>query len=149
MKQRFLLDTSCMVALVCGWHADHASTTHEVKRRFSRGEELVVAAPALVETYSVLTRLPSSHRLPPAEALSLLDANFMNDVEVTALPARVYRALLSRAPSLQIQGGRVYDAVIVECALQAGAGALLTLNESHFRSWESERLKVVVPVAGR
>jgi predicted nucleic acid-binding protein len=134
-----------MVALVCGWHGDHPSTTEEVNRRLSRGEELVVAAPALVETYSVLTRLPSPHRLSPRDALSLLDANFMSGVEITSLSGRVYRALLSRAPALQIQGGRIYDAVIFECAVEAGAAALLTLNGSHFRSWQSEQLKIVVP----
>src|SRR6184192_3362205 len=65
MKPRFLLDTSCLVAAVCSWHMHHEATAAEISRRLSRGEEPVMAAPALVEAYAVLTRLPAPHRLLP------------------------------------------------------------------------------------
>ncbi|MFB3825533.1 MAG: hypothetical protein ACE15B_02145 [Bryobacteraceae bacterium] len=32
------------------------------------------------DAYSVLTRLPAPHRLSPADALSLMEANFMGPV---------------------------------------------------------------------
>ncbi len=88
---RFLPDTSCIVAALCGWHEHHERAARELGRRLDSGEALVVAAPALVETYAVLTRLPSPHRLSPADSQALLEANFLSDVaEVVALEAEEY-----------------------------------------------------------
>ena len=62
--RRFLPDTSCLVAAVCWWHENHAATAQELARRARPREEMVMAAPALVEAYAVLTRLPPP--VPPA-----------------------------------------------------------------------------------
>ena len=42
-------------------------------------------APALVEAYAVLTRLPPPHRLSPDMALALLENNFLKLATVIAL----------------------------------------------------------------
>ena len=141
----FLPDTTCMVAFVCGWHPDHERSTKEIGARLSRGETLVIAAPALVESYSVLTRLPVPYRTSAADALFLLEANFMKQAEVVSLKAGDYVSLLRSAPTGGVAGGQIYDAVIVECALRAGVAVLLTLNERHFRAFQPRRLKVMVP----
>ena len=134
-----------MIALVCGWHADHSRSAAEFSRRLSRGEELVVAAPALVEAYAVLTRLPPPYRLAPADALFLLQSNFVGDRRLVSLSPRAYESLLRESARLGIAGGKVYDAVIAECAVQAGVDALLTLNERHFQDVGRDRLKLVIP----
>ena len=74
------LDTSCLIAAVCGWHEQHRVAAAEIGRRLDRGERLSVAAHALTEAYAVLTRLPAPHRLSPADAWELLRANFLDDV---------------------------------------------------------------------
>ncbi|SRR5579884_1287912 len=144
----FLLDTSCMVATLLGWHEHHERAVREIERRLDRGERLVVAAPALIETYAVLTRLPPPHRLSPGDSRSLLVANFMDGrTEVIALEAVAYRHLLDSAPERGIAGGRIYDAVIVACALAAGVDSVLTFNERQFRSLGADALQMVVPPA--
>lgn len=143
---RFLPDTSCMVAALCAWHEHHERAAREIERRLGSGEVLVVAAPALVETYAVLTRLPPPHRLSPTDGKTLLEANFMDDaVEMVALEADSYRRLLRSAPERSISGGRIYDAVIVSCALVAKAEALLTFNERQFRLLAGKAVAIVVP----
>src|SRR5436305_10172290 len=112
----FLPDTSCMVAAVCSWHEHHERAALAIESRLNRRERMVVAAPALIEAYSVLTRLPAPHRLSPADALSLLEANFMRLVNVVALLPEDYRAMLRGAPPADISGGRIYDAIIAACA---------------------------------
>ena len=112
-----------------------------------RGDKLVSAAPALVETYSVLTRLPSPQRLSPSDALAVLEMSFIANAQIVALANYSYIALLRKAPSMEVYGGRIYDAVIAECAVQARVSTLLSLNEAHFKKWESDRLKIVVPAA--
>lgn len=46
-----------MIAAICSWHEHHEAAIGEIERRLGRREAMVVAAPALVETYAVLTRL--------------------------------------------------------------------------------------------
>lgn len=72
----FLPDTSCMVAAVCDWHEHHERAREEIERRLDRDEVMVTAAPALVEAYAVLTRLPAPHRLSPEDALVLIDISW-------------------------------------------------------------------------
>jgi predicted nucleic acid-binding protein len=138
-------DTSCIVAAVCAWHEHHDPAAREISNRLERAEPFVVAAPALIEAYAVLTRLPPPHRLSGADALALLDANFIKQAQVIALDGSSYRALLRRAPRDGIAGGRTYDAVIAECALKARSTALLTFNASDFASFSKLGLEIVVP----
>lgn len=126
------LDTSCMVAAVCGWHEHHPAAAEAIERRLDAGGRLAIAAHALVETYAVLTRLPAPHRLAPADAWALVKTNFVDGAEVVTLDAASHAALLGRLATAGIGGGRTYDALIAACASQARAATLLTFNPRHF-----------------
>jgi predicted nucleic acid-binding protein len=128
----FALDTSCMVAAVCTWHEHHLAAVAEIERRFDAGARLAIAAHALVEAYAVLTRLPAPHRLAPADAWALINANFVEPASIVALSGPVHVTLLRGLAAQGIAGGRSYDAVIGACARQAKAEALLTFNRRHF-----------------
>jgi predicted nucleic acid-binding protein len=132
-----------MVAALVEWHEHHLAAAREISSRLESGSAMVVAAPALVEAYAVLTRLPAPHRLAAADALALLEANFGGQ-PVAALDGAGYRSLLGAAPGLSVSGGRIYDAVIARCAQHAGVGTLLTFNERHFRGLVKD-LEIVVP----
>ena|SRR5437868_14305005 len=135
-----------MIALVCAWHQHHERAAREVGRRLDGGETLIVAAPALVEAYAVLTRLPPPHRLSPSNSRALLAGNFMSDgVEVVVLDTFGYEHLLRGAPERGIMGGAIYDAVILACALAARVDILLTFNERQFQLLAGGRIEVVVP----
>lgn len=141
----FLPDTSCLVAAVCGWHEHHEAAQEEISRRLRRAEPMFVGAPALVEAYAVLTRLPPPHRLSPADALRLIEVGFGQSGRIIALDGRSYRALLRRAVDEGIAGGRTYDAVIAECALREKGVTLLTFNADDFSAFASRGLEIVVP----
>ena len=121
-----------MVAAVCTWHERHAAAVTDIEGRLAGGEQMAMPGPALVETYAVLTRLPSPHRLSAADAWTLVEANFIKHSSVTALSGAAYVRLLRRVAHQAIIGGRTYDAVIAECARQAKAETLLTFNRQHF-----------------
>jgi predicted nucleic acid-binding protein len=144
---RFMPDTSCMIPAVCTWHEHHEQAAREIERRLDNGEVLIVAVPAVVESYAVLTRLPTPHRISPADSLALLEGNFMTDtVELVTLRTDAYRDLLRSAPGRRIAGGRLYDAVIVACARAARVDALLTFNDRHFAPLAQQGPQIVVPV---
>lgn len=133
-----------MIAAVCSWHEHHELAANEIDRRLARREKMIVAAPALVEAYAVLTRLPPPHRLAPEAALTLLDNNFVKSVTVIALTAKSYEALLRLAPKKGVAGGRTYDAVIGTCAEQGKASTVLTFNAGDFTALGKD-FAVVIP----
>jgi predicted nucleic acid-binding protein len=127
-------------------HAHHSRAFREIEDRRDRGETLVVAAPALVEAYSVMTRLPPPETLSPATAGNLLRTNFLDsDAKLVALSATEYSRVIIDAPQQVVSGGRVYDAVIVACAISAAVQVILTFNERHFRPLARDGVAVVVP----
>ena len=94
---RFVPDTNCMIAAVaCTWHEHHERAPEEIERRLERGETLFVAAHPLIEAYAVLTRLPSPYRLSPADALVLIEENFIQSARIVTLASRSYRRFLRR-----------------------------------------------------
>jgi predicted nucleic acid-binding protein len=141
----FFVDTSCIIAAVCDWHKHHAEAAAEIERRLEGKERLATAAHALAEAYAVLTRMPAPYRLASADALALLEANFIDGARVIALDAEGYLSLLKRIADDGLSGGRTYDAIIAECALRAQAATLLTFNTLHFQALEPVNMRVVVP----
>jgi predicted nucleic acid-binding protein len=133
-----------MIAAVCSWHEHHGQAAGEIQRRLVRRERMIIAAPALVEAYSVLTRLPPPHRLSPENTLILLEANFIKGTTIIVLQAGSYRDLLRQAPNNGVAGGQTYDAVIAMCAFKAKASALLTFNRSDFL-FAAKQIDIIVP----
>lgn len=143
---RFLLDTNCMIALVSTWHEHHDRALEEVEDRLAIGQKMVIAGPALVEAYAVLTRMPNPYRLASADAVRLLAANFTDGrTEIVVLDAPAYVGLLKQASNRGIAGGRMYDAIIAECALEAKVETLLTFNRRHLEPLAQPPLEIVVP----
>lgn len=120
-----------MIAAVCSWHERHARVLATIERRLDRGARLVVAAHALLETYAVLTRLPPPHRLAPADAWALVNANFVEAAQVVAAESQSYIALLSNLADAGVAGGRSYDALIAATLADLQL-EFLTLNPRHF-----------------
>jgi predicted nucleic acid-binding protein len=143
----FLPDSSCIVAAVSQWHEHHTPAAREVNARLARGEAMLLAAPALVESYSVLTRLPAGRRLSPVDALAVLAGSFVEQGRTIALDAGDYVRLLHTAVEQGTAGGGVYDAVIAACARAGGASTLLTFNARQFLPFQDDELAVVVPTA--
>ncbi len=134
------LDSSVLVAGLSPWHEQFArarpvlatlAATTPADRRF------VLPVPALVESYSVLTRLPAPLRVSPAKALSALHQVLHGRVQLVNLAAEETWEFLTLQRDSRVLGGRVYDALILACAAKAGAGILLTFNVRHFASLSS------------
>jgi predicted nucleic acid-binding protein len=140
----YLADTSCLVALLCGWHEHHSITVKEMNRRHQSGDELILSAYSLMESYAVLTRIPFPFRLSERDAHQLLKTNFSGTTLITLTKAQYWDAL-RLCSDLDISGGQVYDALIVACAKKAGAKTLLTWNQKHFIEFQDSGLSVQAP----
>lgn len=114
------LDTSVVVPAVLSWHEAHSESAAA-----ATGGSL--PAHALVETYAVLTRLPTPHRLAPEVARALLDGWF-GDNRVLAPSLRLSRSVHRRLEDAGVSGGASYDGLVALTAQEHGA-ELLTRDE--------------------
>ncbi len=126
-------DTSVIVAAMLGWHEQHASALRTLQQAFDRNR-VVVPGPALIEAYSVMTRLPAPHRLSPSDTRELLDETFSAAARVVPLTAQELWRLVRELSEQQVAGGRAYDAHILACARKAEASVLWTFNERDFQA---------------
>jgi predicted nucleic acid-binding protein len=140
---REVVDTSVVVAALLGWHEEHEPARKALERCLT-SERLVLPAPTLLEAYAVMTRLPSPHRLSPADAAALLRDTFAG-VNTVALDSGEVWQLVENLEMNQVSGGRSYDGHILACARKAGARRLLTLNERDFLALGDTPIEIVRP----
>jgi predicted nucleic acid-binding protein len=102
------VDTSLVIAAFASWH-EH----HEMARRVLDGGVRLIEHCAL-ETYSVLTRLPTPHRVSGELVRAFLDARFPQPF--LRLSARSYRSFLNTLAERGVSGGAAYDALVAATA---------------------------------
>ncbi|HUO84159.1 MAG TPA: PIN domain-containing protein [Thermoanaerobaculia bacterium] len=135
------LDTSVVIAALLSWHEWHAKAAAAVDRLMA-ADQILLPLPVLIESFSVMTRLPHPHRLSGGDALEVLRS--FTDAATAGFPTRRIWSFLASANAKEMIGGRVYDAVIVECAIAGEARRLLTFNSRDFALFD-ERIEVVEP----
>lgn len=112
-------DTSVLVPAIVTWHPRHEDSRRAVT-------ETVTALPShvLVETYSVLTRLPAPHRLSPAIAGQAVAGI---GLEVLTLPGAAQIDMLGSLAEEGVRGGATYDGLVAATAKHHGL-ALVTAD---------------------
>ena len=112
-------DTSVVIPALAEWHE-----FHKVARSACRGVE-AVPAHVLLESVSVLTRLPGGVALTTPVAVSAVRGKF--PAAPLTLTAAEYDALAVVLADRGLRGGQVYDALVAATAASRGA-KLLTLD---------------------
>lgn len=115
--RRLALDISVAVPYLMRGHSAHVHV-----RQWLAGVETVLTTHSLVETYSVLTRLPGDARVAPVDAVRLIDDNMG---AVVAVPEAAAMVLHQRMARHGVAGGAVHDA-LVGIAASAAALTLVT-----------------------
>ena len=146
MSGRFAADTSVIVASLLTWHEHHAASGRALEAAMDDAP-VVIPAPALVEAYAVMTRLPAPHRLSPRDAHALLEQNFAGSARVEGLTGDECWAMLASLAADAIAGGRTYDAQILAAAVKCQATVLLTLNVQDFAALAHEDIEIRSPLA--
>jgi len=135
------VDSSAIIAALLSWHEFHERAATALEKAMAR-KRLILPLPALLESYSVMTRLPSPYRVQASVAHELLRASFAN-VPVATLPAEKAWTFLADCEGTAIAGGRISDALIATIAIEAGARELITFNPRHFEAF-SDRLHLPI-----
>ena len=120
------VDSSVVVAAFATWHERHEAAL-EVLAEGAR-----VVSHCLLETYSVLTRMPAPFRVAPGIVVEFLRAWFT--APALSLLAPTILDLLDVFASQGIAGGAVYDGLIGAASMAAGC-ELATLDERAARTY--------------
>ncbi len=139
------LDTSVVIAALLSWHEHHEMALRTVQEALAHPAGPILPLPALIESYSVMTRLPPPSRLAPQDAHALLARTFEGAARIVALDGREGWGLLDGLARHRIAGGTAYDAHIVACARKAGADRIATFNQRHFARLDLGEIELVVP----
>lgn len=140
------LDTSVIVAALLSRHEHHPRAWAALDRslRDAEGPPLL-PVPSLLESFSVLTRLPPPWRVSPQDAHRLLADTFRPTARLVAMEGDAAWALLEGAVAHGIAGGAIQDAHIAACARLGGAHALWTFNRRDFDRLDLGDLEIVTP----
>ncbi len=143
----YAVDTSVILAGLLSWHEHHSVARMCLEDALSSSEQLVVPAPALVEAYAVMTRLPAPHRLRPRDAYSLLFQSFCDSANVVTLSKREVWQLLGSSAEEGVAGGRIYDAHVLACAIKGRARHVVTFNVRDFGPLAKDLIEVRDPLS--
>lgn len=141
-------DTSALVTAIVDQLPNHVAAL-ACYRRLAHprrgGTKAVCSTHALAECYATLTALPLPRRIQPAEAIRLIEENFLVHLAVVPLSAADYKAVLSRVTTLGIRSGAIYDALHVRCAERAGCDRIITYNVTDFERLAPPGIEVTTP----
>jgi len=129
---KVLLDTSVLIAAVIAKHDSHTKAFTILERVQNRKEEGFVAAHSLAEMYAILTKLPPPFRHSPEQALLSIEENVLKHFRIASLTGTDYASLIREAAVAGIQGGTIYDAVLLKSAGKVDPDRIYTLNLKHF-----------------
>ena len=101
-------DTSVLVPALASWHPHHAEAVRTLAGRVD-----VLVGHALLEAYSVLTRLPAPHRSTPQIVGASVGVLTQKVIQLIDHPS-----LIARMAAGRLGGGSVYDALIAATAAE-------------------------------
>jgi predicted nucleic acid-binding protein len=131
---KIFLDTNVLVSAVIKQHVFHERSFAVFDSVLKGNNVGFMSSHSLAEMYSVLTKLPSPYRHTPEQALLSIEENVLKHFEAISLKPGLYAACLREAAGAGIQGGTIYDALLLKCAELADANRIYTLNLKHFQS---------------
>ena len=128
-------DTSVVVAAFASWHERHDAA----RRALDQGLRLIEHC--ALETYSVLTRLPSPHRAHGDVVREFLNMRFPQPF--LRLNAAAFREFLWSLPARGVSGGAAYDALVAATAADHEA-ELVSCDQRAVSIYERYRVRTRV-----
>ena len=135
---RVFCDTSVLVAASLVAHPDHLRADAALDR-ICRGDDTGYAsAHTLAETFSVLSRMPTSPKLQPQDVLELLEREIIPHFVFVTLPPEDYPLAIRDLVAQGRGGGRIYDLLHLRAAARLSLDRIYTFNEQEWKALAPE-----------
>ena len=103
----------------------------------------VMSAHSAAELYSALTMIPVQPRILPSEAASIIDRSVLRFFRLEPVTPAMYRRAVVACARKGLPGGKVYDALLIECARAAACDRIYTFNLTDFERLAPDLSRVV------
>lgn len=130
--KKYLFDPPVLIAGVIQSHPLHESCYPWLVASQKKKFEGYLSAQAIVEIYSILTKIPIRPVLAPEFVKTFVLTEILDDFQIVDLSTKDYHLALTRAAKLNRRGASVYDCLQVQAALKKNCDAMVTLNSQEF-----------------
>jgi predicted nucleic acid-binding protein len=142
-----LFDTTVLIAGLVQSHPHHAVARPWLDAARTKRLDAFVGSHSLAEFYRVMTTIKSAPPLNPQLVWQMIEYDILPWCTPVALSWADYRNCLQRLVSANESGGIVFDALIVQAALNAGVDKLVSINARHFeRLWPNHTNQIINPL---
>lgn len=135
---KIIFDSSVLIAAFVEFHPKHKSALSFLMKAKDKEFELYVSAHTILEVYSVLTSAPFRPKISTVIAKKLIENNIKAFARIFYLSDKDYFNIVDKMGDSGFKGGIVYDAIIVECALNSNVDEIITLNPKDFSRLTTE-----------
>jgi predicted nucleic acid-binding protein len=126
-------DTTVLVAASEQSHP-HYGQARPVLLRVAAGEDRgFVCLHSIAEIYAALTRLPVRPRIRPVEAARIIGENILPHFALVPLEKEDYARALDVMASGGLVGAKIYDVLLLHCAVRCAVERIYTFNLADFR----------------
>ena len=129
------VDTSVLVGAFWRGHPHHDASLKLVSAANKR--KSACAGHTLAEVYASMTALPVKDVIPPEQALLFVQET-RERFTIVSLGEDEYFQTIQQAAARGFVSGRVYDALLLQCAAKVKAETIYTWNLKHFRALRLE-----------
>ncbi|MEI6808864.1 MAG: PIN domain-containing protein [bacterium] len=126
-------DTSVLVAACIRKHPHYERARPVLEAIVTGQDKGMISSHSLAEAYSALTQVPVTPRILPSQAMSIVTTNIRRHFELVAVTAEMYDLAIKSCTDCGLIGGKVYDALLLECARRSNADRIYTFNLKDFR----------------
>lgn len=128
MKEFF--DTSVLVATFHRGHVHHEASIRAVMS--ANNSKSACALHTLAEVYAVMTALPVRPPVQPEQALLFVE-EIQNRFTPIGLDLNDYKETIEAVAGRAYRSGRIYDALLLRCAMKWKSDVIYTWNLKHFQ----------------
>ncbi len=140
-----LFDTSVLVPALVDQLPNHPVCFSAFVGRTGGEDSVFCSTHSIAECFSVLTSLPLTRRISPAEARQLVLESILSRVTVVPLDREDYRWALDAVSGNGLSGGIVYDALHLRAARKSGCVRVFTYNTNHFTALRVPEIEITTP----
>jgi predicted nucleic acid-binding protein len=107
-------------------------------------QSCAISAHSLAEAFSALTSVPVMPRIRPSEAKAIVDTNIRKHFQLVPITPDMYVRAVEVCTARGLTGGKVYDALLIECARHANVDRIYTFNLGDFRRLAPDLAELIV-----